>query len=64
MENTIYDAVIFGKRLKELRKVNDMTQEELAVKLLVSVDSISKYENGHVALGHDHITRLCVLFTY
>ena len=38
MENTIYDSVIFGKRLKELRKVNDMTQEELAVKLLVSVD--------------------------
>ena len=62
MFKTTYDAVEFGKRLKQLRKLNRMTQEKLAEELSVSVDSISKYENGRVALGHDHIMKLCVLF--
>lgn len=62
MTNAVYDPSEFGKRLKKLRQTHGMTQEALAEKLVVSVDSISKYENGRVAIGHDSIIRLCCLF--
>ena len=51
-----------GKRLKQLRKDNHMTQQELADYLYVSVDSVSGYENGRIAIGHDYIEKLCVKF--
>lgn len=62
MSMVSYNQVEFGKRLKELRKQNKMTQEVLAEKLMVSVDSISKYENGKIALGHEYLTTICQLF--
>ncbi len=36
----------FGKNLKRLRHQNDMTQDELAQKLSLSVQAISRYETG------------------
>ena len=36
----------FGKRLKELRRMNGLSQEEVAAKLKVSPQSVSKWENN------------------
>ena len=38
--------VDFGKRLKELRKKNNMTQVQLAEKLMITDKAISKWERG------------------
>lgn len=62
MGDTYYDSTKLGKQLKKLRKINNMTQQDLADLLLVSVDSISLYETGKVALGHDYIAKLCRSF--
>ncbi|MDU1594496.1 MAG: helix-turn-helix transcriptional regulator [Staphylococcus epidermidis] len=35
-----------GKELKKLRKENNITQEYLAEKLYVSIQTINKWENG------------------
>lgn len=51
-----------GQRLRQLRKENCMTQQELADYLFVSVDSVSGYENGRIALAHDYIEKLCYHF--
>jgi len=39
--------IIIGNHITFLRKLKKMTQEELAEKLGISVQSISKWENGH-----------------
>jgi len=36
----------FGKNLKTLRHQKDLTQDELAQKLSLSVQAISRYETG------------------
>ncbi len=36
----------FGKNLKKLRRENDLTQDELAQKLCLSTQAISRYETG------------------
>lgn len=41
-----YDAKEFGNRVRMIRKQANMTQEVLAEKLYVSVDTVSKIENG------------------
>ena len=43
MENI---KILFGKRLRELRKKNGLTQEELAEKLDIAERNISKIECG------------------
>ena len=37
---------LLGERLRALRKRNDLTQEQLAERLGVSFQTISKWENG------------------
>ena len=54
-----YDAMEFGKRLKAARKNSGMTQENLAEKLILSVDSISKIENGKVTCMPEHLVHIC-----
>lgn len=44
--NTMFDIVKFGKALSTLRKNADMTQNEIADKLNLSRQAISKYERG------------------
>ena len=51
-----------GQRLRQLRKENHITQQELADYLFVSVDSVSGYENGRIAIAHDYIEKLCYYF--
>ena len=54
-----YDAVEFGKRLKMARKKAGMTQENLAEELILSVDSISRIENGKVMCMPEHLVHIC-----
>lgn len=57
-----YDAVKFGKRIKEVRKKNGMTQEQLADALYLSVDSVSRIETGKGMCMPEHVVHLCELF--
>ena len=43
----MFDARKTGQRIAALRKENGMTQEELAEKLDVSPQAVSKWENGN-----------------
>ncbi len=45
-ESTMFDTIKFGKALSTLRKNADMTQNEVADKLNLSRQAISKYERG------------------
>lgn len=40
------DAMTLGKRIADLRKNQNMTQEELSEKLGVSPQAVSKWETG------------------
>ena len=42
----MFDQITFGKRLKEFRKRINMTQKEAAMKIGVSEQALSKWENG------------------
>lgn len=56
-----YDSKEFGQRLKYLRKERGKTQQDIADLLLVSVDSVSRYESGKTLIGHDY---LAVIYNY
>lgn len=58
-----YDAVEFGKRLKMARKKAGMTQEMLAEELILSVDSISRIENGKVMCMQEHVVHICEILS-
>ncbi len=45
-----------GEEIKELRNKLDITQEELAMRLLVSVQTISKWERGKTS-PHKNLLR-------
>lgn len=38
---------MFNDKLKKYRKLNKLTQEELAIKVKTTKGTISNYENGH-----------------
>lgn len=40
------NAIIFGKRLKRLRKNRSITQKQFANRICVSVSTIRRYEEG------------------
>ena len=48
-----FNQVEFGRRVAELRKINSLTQEELAEKLGVEKLHISRMERGVVACSID-----------
>ena len=56
-----FDAVEFGKRLRGLRKTAGMTQEELALKLGIEKQHISRMENGARACSIDLLIELSVV---
>ncbi len=58
----IYDATLFGKRMQEIRKKKKITQEKLAEMLSLSVDSVSKMENGKITCMPDHFIKICQIF--
>lgn len=52
----------FSEKLLTLRKANDLTQEQLAEKLDVSRQSISKWESGQAAPDLDKIVAISAIF--
>lgn len=57
-----YSAEEFGGRIRKIRRNNKMTQEKLADILILSVDSVSRIENGKVMCMPEHIVRICEIF--
>lgn len=51
-----------GDKIKKLRKDNNMTQEDIAEKLNVSRQTISKWETNIVIPDADNIVSICKLF--
>ena len=51
-----------GRKIKELRKQNGMTQEDLAERLHVSFQAVSKWETGNAAPDLSQIVPLADLF--
>ena len=52
----------FGDNLKKIRKSKKMSQEELAEKVNVSRQSVSKWENGEAYPEMNNILELCKIF--
>ncbi|MBR1680455.1 helix-turn-helix transcriptional regulator [bacterium] len=50
----------FGKRLKEIRKRNGLTQEQLAELLGMDTTNITKLEAGEHLPKKDNLEKLCV----
>ena len=50
----------FGKRLKEIRKRNGLTQEQLANLMDMDTNNISKMELGEHLPKKDNLEKLCV----
>lgn len=53
------DYSIIGERLKKARLAKDLTQEQLAEKLDVSVAFLSRAERGNVKINLSRITQIC-----
>lgn len=53
----------FSEKLVTLRKANNLTQEELAEKLDVSRQSISKWESGQVTPELEKIVAISAIFS-
>ena len=51
----------FGNRIKSLRLSRSMTQEQLAQKLGVSAQAVSKWESGKNEPDKDHLVALSEL---
>lgn len=56
------DPVVLAKRLKMIRKVHDVTQDELAHILNITRSSISKYENGVNLALTSYLIGFCMYF--
>ena len=52
----------FGTRIAELRLKQNISQEELASRLFVSKDLVSKWENNKRCPNFEMIERLCDIF--
>lgn len=58
-ENTLYQM---GNVLRELRKLNNMTQKEVAEKIGIRHQSYQAYEAGKTLPTLENFYALCVLF--
>ena len=52
----------FGKRLKELRKLNSLTQTQLAVALGVTKATVSSYEKEERTPSPEMLVRIASVF--
>ncbi len=50
---------MFGKRLKEVRKLNNFTQKQLAKLLDVSESAITNWERGFSCPSIENIAKIC-----
>lgn len=46
MSTPTFDAAVFGQKIKRLRKAKSLSQEELAVAINKTVDTVSNIERG------------------
>ena len=53
---------MIGDKIKELRKINDITQQELANKLGISFQALSNYENNRRTPNVEQIKLICIFF--
>lgn len=53
---------MYGERLRELRCEKGLTQKQLAEKLNISQNSLSKYERESLDLSTELIVRICRYF--
>lgn len=53
---------MIGDKIKELRKINDITQQELANKLGISFQALSNYENNRRNPNVEQIKLICIFF--
>ena len=53
---------MIGARLAEIRKYNDDTQEELALKLNISVSTVRSWEQEKSSPSHDLLVSICRLY--
>ncbi|MGL5479158.1 MAG: helix-turn-helix domain-containing protein [Clostridium sp.] len=51
-----------GNNIKSLRKMNKLTQKDLALKLNKSIRMVQKYENGEVTPSMDILKELSIIF--
>ena len=54
---------MLGKRIRELREANRLSQVSLASKLGVSKQSISNWENGNILPSIDMLIRIADIFS-
>lgn len=53
---------IFQERLLEQRKINNMTQQQVAHYLKISQPSYVRYEHGYAEPSYDNLVKLADLF--
>ena len=53
---------IIGKNLKEARMLKGYTQSEVALKLKMTQQQYSRFENGVFELNYEQIISLCTLY--
>ena len=54
--------MLFNEKLKKIRKENELTQEELAEKLNVSRQAITKWESGDGTPDIENLKQISILF--
>ena len=54
--------VIFRQRLREIRKKNGITQEQLAEKLNVSRQAVTKWESGKSLPSIHNLKEMAIIF--
>ncbi|MBC5712732.1 helix-turn-helix transcriptional regulator [Roseburia sp. BX1005] len=57
-----YDLKETGKRIKSLRKQKNMTQDQLADKLNISVSNLGKIETGYSGASIDLLIEMAMFF--
>ncbi len=55
-------TIILGEKIRELRKMRGMSQEQLAEQMDVSRQSVSKWENGAAEPSHEKMAKLAEVF--
>lgn len=61
MENISTNKLV-GRKIKELRILDGLTQKQLADELSISDKHLSKIENGHKSASTALIDKLCIIF--
>ena len=57
-----YDLIEIGKRIKEIRKTNGLTQEKFADKFNVSVEHVGRMETGKRGTSMDLLVDISCVF--